>query len=345
MLLGGDEKEGGPLGLWGRGEGSGARALEPGADEEAREGWPLEAWVLLTHLGLEVRAVVAEQVEDDGATSGLEDAGHLGDDGSRVGDVGEDEEQEGAVAGMPSARGSDSRLPLRSSTLGRPCVRRAAASSMASRLVDADDAEDVGRQGRGHRSGAASQVGEGPVLGQRGRAAPARQRPCRTSPRADGPTVSAAVAKKPCDRGLSSPQAGSEAQIVLRRCGPPTCLGTSDVPELPEDGVAVDGHHPVEARCALGAAPNETAVREHLEVTADRGLGELEDLDELGHTQLVGLEETEETEASRIGETLHARQQTGGRSLLHPYIRMEGYMDAALGQGSALTTDGTSPTL
>jgi hypothetical protein len=50
----------------------------------------------------------------------------------------------------------------------------------------------------------------------------------------------------------------------------------------------------------------------------DRRLGELHDVGELRHLQLVPLEEGEEAQARRIGERSEARDDVFGRGGLHP---------------------------
>src|SRR4051812_37380604 len=53
----------------------------------------------LAEVAAEVVASVGEEVDEDGAAAGLGDAGHLGEDGGRIIDVSEDEDQEGGIDG------------------------------------------------------------------------------------------------------------------------------------------------------------------------------------------------------------------------------------------------------
>ena len=68
-------------------------------------------------------------------------------------------------------------------------------------------------------------------------------------------------------------------------------------------------------------------------MSADGGLGELQDVAQLGDAELVALEQTQEAQAGWIGEGFHPREQglgllrrcvggVGGRRLIHPMIRM-----------------------
>ena len=61
-------------------------------------------------------------------------------------------------------------------------------------------------------------------------------------------------------------------------------------------------------------------------MAAHRGLGELQNLDELGDPELGGLQQPEEAYAGGVSQALHSRQQSLGRPDFHHYIRMEGYI-------------------
>ena len=64
-------------------------------------------------------------------------------------------------------------------------------------------------------------------------------------------------------------------------------------------------------RC--GAAPHPALVGQDLQVPADRGLRELQDVAQLGHPQLVPLQQAQQPQAGGVGQDLHPGQRASGR--------------------------------
>src|SRR5262245_17694955 len=98
---GGGEEEGGAFGAGGGDQGrdlDGFIGETAGTEHRAQRVWG-ESEMQLTEMAAEVIPRVREEIDDDGAAGGLEDAGHFAQGGLRVLEIGEDEDQHGGVAG------------------------------------------------------------------------------------------------------------------------------------------------------------------------------------------------------------------------------------------------------
>jgi hypothetical protein len=60
-------------------------------------------------------------------------------------------------------------------------------------------------------------------------------------------------------------------------------------------------------------------------VSADRGLGELQDRTQLIDTELIPLEGEQEPAPRRVGEGGHLPEKGWGGQVLNPFIRIKGY--------------------
>ncbi len=120
-----------------------------------------------------------------------------------------------------------------------------------------------------------------------------------------------------------------KAQLVLARGEPALGLRLGQAPEPPRGCVLFHADHAVEAVRALGPALDVALVAEDLQVPAHRGLGELEDLAELGHPQLVAFEKAQEAQARGLGQAPHPgekgfRLASRHGGCYHHSIRLEG---------------------
>ena len=206
--------------------------------------------------------------------------------------------------------GSASRLPRRSSTLSRPAVRRCGRLQHGRRLVDADHRAHVGRQRGGDLAGAAAEVGDHPVAAAAAQQRRLREARRRTARRAAGPTCPPRRRRTPRP-GWRSAQPGA-----LRRSwscwtvAQPSVCSRASSQSRRGAGLASSSGHAVEVgRCPAARLADPALVGQDLQVAADRGLRQLQDVAQLGHAQLVPLQQAQQPQAGGVGEALHPGQE------------------------------------
>ena len=198
------------------------------------------------------------------------------------------------------------------------------------RLVDADDPADERRQGAGHRSGAAAEVAHRPVAAQeaeqRGESGvPAEELAAQAVPVAGGRRE-----ELPGATAATGPD-GLETLDVASRLLGGGHLAPGQAPELAGQRLELFPAHPVEAAGTVAADLQPAVVRQHLQVPAHGGLGQVQHLGELRHRQLPLLEDQEQTAPGWIGQNRHAVADwrtfghgvsLDGRETIHPSIRI-----------------------
>ena len=133
--------------------------------------------------------------------------------------------------------------------------------------------------------------------------------------------------------GLRSPLGDrrGKATLILQRGRRGADLLANERPQPPRGGVEIVPGRRIQVARALGAGSNPSAVGQGLQVAAHRRLRQLHDDAQLGHGQLLAIQQQQDAAARRIGkgreviENGRRRGESGSRHLFNPYIRMKGY--------------------
>ena len=188
------------------------------------------------------------------------------------------------------------------------------------------------RQRLRHLAGAAAEIGHDPFRGQQAEERLLReglpvQLLAQAIPTAGGAREEALVR-------LPLGQAPREPELVLRDRRPVVGLLARQRPQAARGRIRLANVHPIEVGGSLRPAAHPSFVGQYLEVPTDRRLRELQDVAQLGHPELVPLEQTQLTQAGGVGQRLHPAQQGlrlarrgGGRGAAlrsHQSIRMKG---------------------
>jgi len=283
--------------------------------------------VLLSHLAAEVVAVVGEEVDDDGAAFGFEDAGYFLEDGGGVGAVREGEDEHGGVAGgVVDGKGGE----VGTEEVDVFEVSEAAGGGFehGGGVVDADDFLDVGGELFDGFAGAAAEVGDDGIAGEEGGEG-GEGEGLAIEIGAELVPLGGGVGEEGLAIGLFFAEAAGEAKLVLAVGGPVLGLLAGEGPEASGGGVKLVLDHAVDVGSGLAVVFDPALVGEDLEVAADGGLGELEDVAKLDDAKLVVFEEAEEAEAGGVGEALHPGEEGVGLRgrMYHQCIRIIGLME------------------
>ena len=169
------------------------------------------------------------------------------------------------------------------------------------RGVDRDHVLDERRQRGADLSGAAAEIADGPVLLREGRQ--------RREVKAIAEQIVADAIPLAGRRGeellrLGAPLGERRLQppLILRRGRRRSDLLAHQQPQPPRRGIEILARHRVEVAGAFGARRHPAAVGQRLEVPADRGLRQLDDAAQLGHRQLVPIEQQQHPAARAVGQ-------------------------------------------
>jgi len=119
------------------------------------------------------------------------------------------------------------------------------------------------------------------------------------------PVPAAGRAREEALARLALRQSPGEPQLILRDGRPVVRLLAREGPQPAGRRIEPAEVHAIEVRRAVRAAPQPGLVGQDLQVPAHRRLRELQDLAQLGHPQLVPLQEPKEPQAGGIGQGLH----------------------------------------
>jgi hypothetical protein len=115
-----------------------------------------------------------------------------------------------------------------------------------------------------------------------------------------------------------------EASPILLDGGGAAKLFANDLPQPPRAIIELP-FDPIEPTSALRAGHYPTVIAEHLEMSGDGALRELEDAAQLRHGELVALEKRDEPTTGRISERSEALEDGGSSGIYHPCIRIQGW--------------------
>ena len=271
----------------------------------------------MSHLLAVGFAVVRQHVTDQESTSKSKNARRLGEGFGGIRQVVQNEEQRRSVERSILNR---QRLELAAPDVDVGEIADALSRRVehVGRSIDRDHLLDEGREGRGHLAGPASEVADDPLR--------VEQSGQRVQIRGAAEEVLAKAVPLPRRRSeeflrlaLPASEHAAEPPGVLVGAGGQAHLLAEECPESPSRGPAVVERERVVAARAVPSRGDPSGIEERLEVTADRGLRQLEDGAELGDRQLVALEHHQHAAASRIGQ----RRQVVKDCRFHPYIRMK----------------------
>ena len=203
---------------------------------------------------------------------------------------------------------------------------------MSAEPSTAIDRRDVRRQQRAQLAGAAAQVADPQRVVEQRQRGLGVERPGRRDRRAagpTGPTPSRRTPRRSSAAVRARPSAG--ARPARRRAARLTCSRISG------HSRAADGssgwRQAVEARGAVAPRRHPAAVGQRLEVAAHGRLRQLQHRTQLGHGQLVALEQQQHPAAQRVGQRRHVlehlgqRRRRGRARTCASFIRKSGYED------------------
>lgn len=280
---------------------------EPGALDEVSELIGVEAEPLVAHPLPVLLAVVGNHLDHEEAAARAQDPEDLVDDGPGARRMVEGEDRQGDVeVGV----GDGQLLELARSDVGVLAAPDAfpRGGEHVVRAVDGHDPGDEGAQRRGDASGAAAEVSDDGV---------------RVEEREEGYEIGTGAEELvpqvvPVPGGRREELLAPEAALPqdLGQPGPvapddriPAELGTQETPERVLVGRRPGT--PVEVGRPLSPGPDPVALRQDLEVAADRRLGELEHRAEVSHGELVLVEDGEQAATGEVGDDRGAFQDLG----------------------------------
>jgi hypothetical protein len=185
-----------------------------------------------------------------------------------------------------------------------------------SRPVDRHHARDERRQGGAHRAGPATEIADDPRAvcqgGERREVeAIAEQLVADAIPLPDRRREKLLRLRAPLgERRLKT-------ALILRRRGARTDMFADQQPEPAGRPVQLFSRHRIQVARALGSRADPPGIGQGFQMAADRRLGQLHDAAELGHGQLVPVEQQQDPAAGRIGQRGEVVEDCGGPAI-HP---------------------------
>lgn len=240
---------------------------------------------VLPHAVCKRLVIVRENIDDDEPATGFEDAGRLTHGLGGFGEVAHDQHDHRRID-HAIVNGQVVQVALAQDHVGVVGGQGFGRCEHLRGVVHGDDTGHIGCDGGGELAGAAAQIGDDHAAVEQG----------HHGRFVEGVAEIFFAQLIPFAGGAGKERLGSacplgelvlQAHVILRDGGPVGRLLARQLPEVACPRFQLIDGHPIEVRPSLAAGANPLVAGEHLEMSADGGLGQLNDVAQFQDAQLV----------------------------------------------------------